>query len=491
MVVSKTPSGQKPTGSAPRPQVAGKIPSMQPKASSNPASASSPTAPFQSSASTQQGAGKKFAFTPSTEKLVLALTPPGRSIATPSQGSTGVQGASKIFNFTLSTAATAPSTPASGRNLIAPSQNSSGAQGIAKKFAFTLSTAKMVLPTTPSERCVAALSQGAGKKVTSTPSTAATASSGPLPARSPAVPSQSSTGAQGVGKKITSTPSTTATAPSAPPLARSPAAPSQSSTGAQGVVGPIVKPQPNPIQQKFFLGPPPHQVRKIPVDLIRRFTSILAGRPPHLDHALPPIRLPHATVRDFIAIESFFYACALARHQKSYALNLAAICYEIAEDTKEMEICLNIALDTLRRGGGLLVSNTAIHWGQHWYNVDRAFNSMGPPIQNAIIAHVGEYYGVYRNSWEEDREKREKREKGSEQKEAVVVRECFERDSWWWSAGFEGKRVANWATIPTDVEEVPAEEEMARWEQQLLEWENLENTKSSATKVSHLAGKKR
>ncbi|KAF8536744.1 hypothetical protein BDD12DRAFT_889473 [Trichophaea hybrida] len=489
MVVPKTPSGQNPTGSAPRPQVAGKLPSMQPRASSNPASASSLTAPFQISTGTQKDAAKRFAFTLSTERLVLALTPTRRSIAIPPQGSTGVQSAGKIFNFTLSTAAT-PATPASGRNLTAPSQNSKGAQGIVKKFAFIPSTAKMVPPTTFSERGVAAPSQDADKKTTSRPSTA-TAPSAPPSVRSPTSPSQSSAGARGVGKKIASIASNIATTPSIPPPVRSSTAPSQSSTGPQGVVGPIVKPQPDPIQQKFFLGPPPHQVRKIPVDLIRRFTSLLTGRPPHLDHALPPIRLPHATVRDFIAVESFFYACALARHQKSYALNLATVCYEIAEDPKEMEICLNLALDTLRHGGGLLVSNTAIHWGQHWYNVDRAFNSMGPPIQNAIIAHVGEYYGVYRMAWEEDREKREKREKGSEQKEAVVVRECFERNSWWWSAGFEGKRVANWATIPTDVEEVPAEEEMARWEQQLLEWENLENAKSPTAKVSHLAGKKK
>jgi hypothetical protein len=44
--------------------------------------------------------------------------------------------------------------------------------------------------------------------------------------------------------------------------------------------------------------------------------------------------------------------------------------------------------------------------------------------------------------------------------------------------------------MPSAVEEVLADEEMARWEQQLKRWEELEDMKSSAAKT-HLAGQKK
>jgi len=155
-----------------------------------------------------------------------------------------------------------------------------------------------------------------------------------------------------------------------------------------------------------------------------------------------------------------------------------------------MAVSVAVARDILKRGRGPLVMSGKIHWGQHWHNMDRAYNVMGPDVKNALVAHVGEHYGIYRKAWEEDREKREKRERGGTPKEGGAFRECFEGRGWWWSAGFEGKRIAKWAVMPSAVEEVLADEEMARWEQQLKRWEELEDMKSSAAKT-HLAGQKK
>lgn len=167
----------------------------------------------------------------------------------------------------------------------------------------------------------------------------------------------------------------------------------------------------------------------------RRFTTVLEGRPPHLDHMLPPIVVPESGASQFDIFEDFLFICSMAQHSIDMRLIQAALCHQMSATENGRGVAVRATLDILKLGIGPI---TGV--GEDiWRAMDVVYRLENDALRFAVVRHVSENYEFYRELWEEDMDDREKREAERGSEEGGILRAAFGDQAWWWESGMMAK----------------------------------------------------
>lgn len=237
----------------------------------------------------------------------------------------------------------------------------------------------------------------------------------------------------------------------------------------------------------FLVGPPPHQLWRVPVAVLRQFSSLLDGQQPLSTGNMTPVLLPHTNPAALAPLQRHLHACRLALLDRSHMLHLAVLCAEypssafaapsaaqqaagVAGAAMVHDIAVRAALEILAHGQPPLIPPAPAAHLAHWIHIGRAWDVLGLPVRPAIMRHIGEHHAIYQHVWDVTRTKMAASAAASgtaPSGDSSMLQDAFDPNNWWFRVGLEVKRHSPVLDVPSAAVLVDADEEMKRWEDAL------------------------